>query len=241
MHPQTAVARFWGRSMLTLLTATGCRPDAWKICQKLMERQTYQGEVHWIIVDDGEQMQMVDFNRDGWKLTVITPRPFWKQGDNTQARNLMEGVALLNGKERLFIIEDDDCYLPEYLETANSWLDKHDLVGESFARYYNVQSKRFRQLSNASHASLCATAMKGDAIEAFKRELRPEVKFIDLMLWRRFNGHKKLHKSSLVTGIKGLPGRNGIGMGHKDDFQGQIDQKGSILRQWAGVNADLYT
>ena len=226
--------------MLTLLTATGCRPEAWKICQKLMERQTYQGEVQWIIVDDGEQMQMVDFSREGWKLTVVTPRPFWKQGDNTQARNLSDGLALVGQNEKLVIIEDDDCYGPEYLETVDAWLNTHDLVGESHARYYNLKSKRARQLSNASHASLCATAMKGKATEAFKRELSPGVKFIDLMLWKRFDGPKKLHKTAMVTGIKGLPGRLGIGMGHKDDFQGQIDQSGSILRQWTGTNADLY-
>lgn len=240
MHSQIAVARFWGCSMLTLLTATGCRPEAWKICQTLMERQTYQGQVHWIIIDDGEQMQMVDFNRKNWKLTVVTPRPFWKQGDNTQARNLAEGLNLVGPNERLVIIEDDDCYHPKYLETVNAWLNDYDLVGESHARYYNLKSKLARQLGNANHASLCATAMKGKATEAFKRELSPGVQFIDLMLWKRFNGSKKLHKTAMVTGIKGLPGRLGIGMGHKDDFHGQIDQSGLILRQWTGTNADLY-
>ena len=31
--------------MLTLLTTTGFRPDAWKLCQRWMAAQTYTGPV----------------------------------------------------------------------------------------------------------------------------------------------------------------------------------------------------
>ena len=226
--------------MLTILTATGARPEAWSICQRLMERQTYQGPVHWIIVDDGEVQQTIDFDRKGWIISMIRPMPLWKQGDNTQARNLKEGLRHVMPEDKLVIIEDDDSYHPQWLERVDQWLDRHDLVGESHARYYNIRTKRARQLRNDKHASLCCTAMKGKAIEAFSKELKPSVQFIDISLWKNFEGSKALYPTQMVTGIKGLPGRGGIGMGHKLDFQGQIDDTGSILRQWTGTNADLY-
>jgi hypothetical protein len=226
--------------MLTLLTATGCRPKAWHICQRLMERQTYTGPVHWIIVDDGAEAQLIDFDRKGWTITIVYPRPAWEPGQNTQARNLAEGLKHVMPNDKLVIIEDDDAYSSDYLAWCNEMLESADLVGESFARYYNIKTKMARPLSNGQHASLCSTAMKGKAIDAFRKELKPGVKFIDINLWRNFTGRKILQRGQRVVGIKGLPGRTGIGMGHRQDLIGQMDKSGSILRQWLGSNADLY-
>ena len=65
--------------MLTLLTATGARPQAWAILEQLMLRQTYTGPVHWIIVDDGEEAQPITFERENWRLTLVRPQPRWTQ------------------------------------------------------------------------------------------------------------------------------------------------------------------
>ena len=54
--------------MLTLLTTTGCRQDTWAICEALMAQQTYDGAVRWVIVDDGEVEQTVNFQRDNWSI-----------------------------------------------------------------------------------------------------------------------------------------------------------------------------
>lgn len=226
--------------MLTLLTATGCRPEAWAICEKLMQAQTFTGPVRWIIVDDGEEAQPITFAREGWQLEVVRREPFWKPGQNTQALNLWAGLAAIKDDERVLIIEDDDHVKPSYLRAMNAMLDKADLVGESFARYYNVKTRHYRQLNNAMHASLCSTAVKGAAIEALRRECKPGVQFIDLNLWRNFKGSKLLQRNGLVTGIKGMPGRGGIGMGHKPDFQGLKDSHGRLLREWLGQDADIY-
>jgi hypothetical protein len=196
--------------------------------------------VHWIVVDDGPEVQLIDFARPNWTMTVVYPRPVWQAGQNTQARNLMEGVRHVLAGDKLVIIEDDDMMHPDWLSTVDYWLKDADLVGEKFARYYNVKTKRYRRLKNDQHASLCCTAMKGAAIQAFERELKPGVQFIDIQLWRNFKGRKALYDSRMVVGIKGMAGRGGIGMGHKDDFAGDVDNHGTILRQWAGANADLY-
>lgn len=226
--------------MLTLLTATGCRPEAWAISERLAAKQTYSGKVRWIVVDDGEQAQPVTFAREGWALEVIRRGPYWQEGRNTQAENLLAGLAVVGKDERLVIWEDDDHYAPDWLETVDAYLDEADLVGEVQARYYNVQTKAFKQLKNTKHASLCSTAVKGDGIAALRRECSPGVQFIDLNLWKSFRGTKRLFGGNRVTGIKGMPGRGGIGMGHKPTFAGTQDVDGRVLRQWIGNDADAY-
>lgn len=225
--------------MLTLLTATGARPAAWALCERWMARQDYAGPVRWIIVDDGPEPQPVTFRRDCWQLVLVRPSPHWTPGQNTQARNLLKGLAAVGPEERLVIIEDDDWYAPDWLTTVAAELEHAELVGEHRARYYNVQQRRGRQLANTGHASLCSTAMRGSALQDFADACRSRPKFIDLELWRRprdrrlFGGHR-------VVGIKGLPGRGGIGMGHDPDFKGEADASGALLRHWVGADAEVY-
>lgn len=225
--------------MLTLLTATGARPAAWALCERWMARQDYAGPVRWIIVDDGAEPQPVTFQREGWQLVLIRPSPHWSAGQNTQARNLLKGLAAVDTADRLVIIEDDDWYSPDWLSTVAQELEHAELVGERLARYYNVQQRRGRQLSNTGHASLCSTAMRGSALQAFAAACRSRPQFIDLELWRGatsrhlFDGHR-------VVGIKGLPGRGGIGMGHAPDFRGQPDPSGELLEMWVGPDAGAY-
>ena len=222
--------------MLTLLTATGMRPEAWAICEKLMMRQTYQGAVHWIIVDDGEQPQPITFFRKGWVLSFIRPMPRWEEGQNTQARNLCAGLERVGEDAKVAIIEDDDFYAPEYLEDVARWLDSADLVGESRARYFNVATGVGKQIANTQHSSLCSTAVKGPAIQALKDSVLRNNKFIDIDLWKKYTGRTFLSQTQHVVGIKGLPGRSGIGMGHRLSGVAQA----GLLQQWIGGDSDLY-
>lgn len=225
--------------MLTLLTATGSRPEAWALCQKWMQRQSYAAPVRWIIVDDGEAAQAIKFKKRGWTLEVIRPEQHWQPGQNTQARNLLAGLALVGADDRLVIIEDDDWYAPDWLQTVNAALDRAELVGERVARYYNVRQSKFREFPNDNHASLCATAMRGQAINTFRSVCRPGINFIDMVLW---NAHadRQVFDGSRVIGIKGLPGRSGIGIGHSREFVGDIDHGGEVLESWVGSDAAVY-
>jgi hypothetical protein len=225
--------------VLTLLTATGARPAAWALCERWMARQDYAGPVRWIIVDDGQEPQPVTFHRDGWRLELIRPSPYWTPGHNTQARNLLMGLAAVDHSERLVICEDDDWYASDWLTTVDQALGRAELVGEHRARYYNVQQRRGRQLANTGHASLCSTAMRGSALQDFAAACDARPKFIDLEVWRRSRG-RYLFGGHRVVGIKGLPGRGGIGMGHADDFAGQPDPDGTLLRSWVGEDAEAY-
>lgn len=225
--------------MLTLLTTTGCRPDAWTLCQRWMAAQNYTGRVRWVVVDDGEVPQPIEFNRAGWDVQVIRPATLWQQGMNTQAANLLAGLKVIGTAERLVIIEDDDHYAPDWLDVVDEELNQADLVGETKARYYNVATRQYRQLSNLNHASLCATAMKGRGIEFLRRCSAPGVRFIDLNLWKQPVA-RSLFKGHRVVGIKGMPGRDGIGMGHRPGPGWEIDQDGAVLASWVGGDAAHY-
>lgn len=225
--------------MLTLLTATGCRPEAWALCERWMMRQDYTGQVRWVIVDDGKEKQLVNFSRDNWTLEIVWPEHVWEPGMNTQAVNMLAGLSRISDNERLVIIEDDDYYAPDWLSHVSKQLDKAELVGETKARYYNVQRKVGKCLTNMQHSSLCSTAMRGDGIKRFREVCLPGVKFIDLNLWRS-NARKYLFGGHRVVGIKGLPGREGIGMGHKDKFNGISDREGTMLYSWIGADAGAY-
>lgn len=221
--------------MLTLLTATGARPEAWAICERLMARQDYAGPVRWVIVDDGPEPQPVTFAREGWALEVIRPEPLWQPGQNTQARNLAAGLEVIRPGERVQLLEDDDYYAPGWLSAVAGWLESHDMVGESYARYFNVATGNGHAHRNNQHASLCATAVKGDALAMLRDCVKRRRTFIDMDLWARFRGQKKLHRTDLTVGIKGLPGRGGIGGGHRKDYGRPMN-----LRDWLGEDASIY-
>lgn len=226
--------------MLTLLTATGCRPKAWAICEQLMLKQNYSGDVRWIIVDDGEIPQPITFKRDNWTLDIIRPKHRWERGLNTQADNLLAGLELVNDSDRLVIIEDDDWYAHDWLKVVERHLDNAELVGEIQAKYYNIKINVGRQLQNTRHASLCSTGMRDDAIKTFKEVCIPNTKFIDINLWNKHKS-KLLFTGDRVIGIKGFEGREGIGMGHKSDFNGIKDNHDyDLLKSWVGESYHYY-
>lgn len=220
--------------MLHVLTATGARPAAFSLCVRWMARQTYAGRVTWIIVDDGPEPAAIPVMPANWHVVLIRPAPFWQPGQNTQRRNLAKGLAAVQPGGRLVIVEDDDWYAADWLATVAAELERAELVGENDSRYFNVATGRGKAMHNTKHASLCATAMRGAALETFRQVLRTCERGIDMQLWNRhpsrhlFTGHR-------VVGIKGLPGREGIGVGHRPAFGEDAN-----LRQWIGDDAEAY-
>lgn len=222
--------------MLQVITPTGDRPRAWALCQRWMAQQTYSGTVTWYVSDDGQEPQPVTFTRPGYAVqTLRLP----SQSGNTQARNLLALLDCIDLQWPVVIWEDDDYYAPDWLNAVAQHLQCAELVGETPARYYNVTLRMGRILKNRHHASLCATALQGSAIKTLMTACQVKQQFIDLDLWKR-HPHRYLFTGQQVIGIKGLPGRAGIGMGHSADFTGTLDQDGQLLRAWLGPDAEAY-
>lgn len=225
--------------MLQVMTPTGARPEAFAHCQRWAAAQDYQDAVRWIIVDDGPDPQVVGKMPPNWSVIVIRPAPFWRQGENTQGRNILKGLEAVNREDPLVIMEDDDYYAPSWLSHVLGHLKHAPLVGEKRSRYYNIKTRVGRELPNEFHASLCACAMVESGIDAFRKAAETKAKFIDMHLWRA-NVRKRLFAGHKVVGIKGLPGRGGIGIGHRDSFAGRRDPGGELLRSWIGSDAEYY-
>lgn len=221
--------------MISILTPTGDRLLAFALCEGWMLAQDYDGDVQWVIVDDGVTETPVSFERKGWTIDRLRLQP--QPGTNTQARNMLAGLEHCRG-DAVLVIEDDDFYSPGYVAKQVERLAQSELVGEMHARYYNLANRTYHVHRNERHASLCQTAVRDTARLALEAACKtPGKQFIDLALWRNYPG--QLFDTALAVGIKGLPGRGGIGKGHH--MEATRDPRGDKLREWVGKDAaDLY-
>lgn len=226
-------------SRLWVLTPTGGRPVAWALAERWMRRQTVQPHA-WVIVDDCLPEQEV--NAPG--AVVIRRRPQWRPGTCTQARNLLEGIGYLERhaatEDVVAVWEDDDWYAPDYLETVLRWVETADLVGEGCARYYHIGAQRYHVHRNTGHASLCSTAFRvGPVLPLLRAICQRQPPMVDLQLWATAVSRRVVTPAALVVGVKGLPGRAGIGAGHRMRTGHQHDPDGAVLREWVGEDAEL--
>lgn len=137
--------------MIALLTPTGGRPTQIRLLAKWMQRQTYTGQVLWILVDDCNPTTVIDNMPSSfppnWTIIKVFPRPVY-QGINTQGRNLRAAITELKKWDKItsvFIIEDDDYYSPNYLRMMVAYLNDYDLVGEANSLYYDVTNKTYNE------------------------------------------------------------------------------------------------
>jgi hypothetical protein len=218
---------------VTVITCTGGRPEAFALLEKFMARQTYAGDIQWLVVDDCEPATRCTMGQ-----TVIRPEHRWSPGQNTQALNLLAALPHVT-QDKVFFVEDDDFVPSDYLARMSVLFDSNptwDVFGERPARYYNVASRACRQLRNRTHASLCQTAIRKECLSEFAKMCRQNLKFIDIKLWECGG----VFIDPTVVGIKGMPGRPGIGMGHRPHAGWTPDPDLAQLRAWIGDDADLY-
>jgi hypothetical protein len=221
------------------LTPTGARPEGLALLGEYINAQTYRGPLTWIIVDDCDPGSRVPNVRDGIDVIRIRPDWRWRPGTSTQAPSMAAGLEDVPEDAVLFILEDDDVYLPGYLDTMLEAMETLDLAGEVDAQYYNVATSRWRVLPGKFHSSMASTVCKGDALARLRALCNGGPgRMLDVNLWKQFKGNKRLMVTHNVVGIKGLPGRPGIGVGHRDRF-GVVDTS-DTLRKWAGDYADNY-
>jgi len=230
--------------MICLITPTGNRPIGFTLCAQWMRNQIYKEKVTWIIVDDGSPISTNNVSenfREDWTIIKVYPKPVWNVGQNTQARNIAAGLNVMKtikDIEAVFIIEDDDYYHHNYLDRMMANFDTYSVIGERNTIYYNVQYRRYVTNPNTIHASLFQTAFTLDALPVFEQCL-PN-KFIDSVFWARAQNKKIFYENDLAIGIKGLPGRGGIGAGHNKNFVMRDDRNLSYLRALIGNDAKNY-
>lgn len=226
--------------MITVITPTGDRPEAFELTRKWMFSQTMQPD-QWLVIDDGK-IPLPEHLRTN--LDYVRREPQEGEG-HTLTLNMKEAVNYIKG-DIILIFEDDDWYGPKYIETMNSYLQLYDLVGERFARYYHLPFMKYRRIGNSKHASFCQTGFTRKVLPIFIQCLEGD-SYIDSRLWATVTEHSYLitdtdDKLKLHCSLKGLKGRRGIGTGHNEGARYySVDEGLTYLIKWVGEeNARIY-
>jgi hypothetical protein len=235
--------------MITLITPTRDRPEAFALCEKYVARQTYKGPLQWIVVDDGDVPAKTTMGQTYLRRPV-------SGSPNTLAPNLLEAIKHIDpSTEAVFFIEDDDWYSPGYIDGLLPHLKGREIVGLGCHRYYNVSTRRWKIFSNSIYAGLCVTAiapsMLGWLTQSCKGAIEDNDPWVDLRLWcanpkypQRNHNSYVLPNYGLSVGIKRMPGRTGLGSGHgvndPADFFIHFDEHGQLLQVWTGDDAEGY-
>lgn len=220
---------------LCLITPTGGRPEAFALLEKWMARQSRKWD-QWIVVDD-------QFPRTVCTLGQEVLCPKWSGLEaNTQDINLL--MALDHAKCGVIaFIEDDDWYGPTYLEAMMEAVWDNPLVGLSYSKQYNAALRMYRPWFNYSTSPLASTVIDEALISEIRKPLNAGAKFADMELWHSPFAKKwgKVFEPSmqLHVGMKGMPGRYGIGGGH-DGANMLPDFDLKYLRGLIGNDADDY-
>ena len=231
--------------LITLLTPTGHRQEAFSLCEKYIERQDYKGPIEWVVCCDNWQ----DPTKCTLGQTLIKGPMEWIEGINTQRPNMTALLEHVRG-EYCFIIEEDDYLRPEYISVMLDFLKYAALVGESDAVYYSLKTHSYLELKNYHHASLCSTAFKKSLVPLMYRAVNSGALYMDLALYgsAKANHIKTIlfNGLGLCVGMKGLPGRPGIGCGHRPDQSFVLDEQDKLgnwkkLRRLVGLDDKNYT
>jgi hypothetical protein len=143
-------------------------------------------------------------------------------------------------------IEDDDVYKPDYMRVQFERMKKYELVGEGESRYYYMPTSKWRILRNVAHASLCQTVMRSSLLSTLWLVCKHSVEFIDVNLWYAMSARPTTYiaydAEPLVIGMKGMPGRPGIGIGHRPELSTgwADDPQHKKLYEWLGNDAEAY-
>lgn len=215
---------------ITVITPTGDRPVAFDLCRKWIAHQTLK-PFQWVVIDDGKIPLA-----PGPEMEYVRREPKPNDPKRTLSLNLRTALPLVKG-DKVLIMEDDEYYAPTYIAEMAMRLRQHKLVGITKAKYYHLFAGSCAQLGNDRHASLAETGFDASLIPGVLEIVADDDPFFDVRIWQRFYsvGHLFLdYDIPLYVGIKGLPGRAGIGAGHTPHFyRGNYDTPDRrILRAW---------
>jgi hypothetical protein len=224
-----------------VITPTGDRPEALALLRRWVSRQIRQPD-QWLIVDDGQVP--VDAARFPG-ATVIRREPQADDPPCTLGKNLAAALALV-AHDKVIVMEDDDWYGPEYIETLAGLLDVHELAGIWGTKCYHPGVPGWKDMGREDHASLSQTGFRKslipDVFEAIPGDGKLPDCSVDLRLWWNHNqgrgfllpgADRRLH-----CAIKGLPGRAGAGCAHERRLF-QVDSDLKKFREWCD-DPDIY-
>lgn len=205
---------------LTAITATYHRPEAMRLCEKYMARQTRQPN-QWCILNGPEPMPE--------KVLALIES------------GRIEGDAVA-------FFEDDDWFRSDFLQWAHDGIASgYEMIGEGHAAYWNVKFRWGSFCNNKRHAALVQTVIHADLLESAANIIRSyRSPFWDTRLWQ-LDANKFLHlprdpSERRCVGIKGFYGASGYSGEHgafrpPETF---TDPSSATLFRWIGEDAVDY-
>ena len=236
--PLHRVASALNFSRITCITPTGDRPLAFALCQQWMKHQTVKPD-QWIVVDDGKIPLTPTY---AMQYVRREPRP--GDPEHTLVLNMQAALPMIQG-DNILIIEDDEYYAPGYVAAMSNQLGRHEVAGIGMSRYYHLSSAGYFTIGNMNHASLAQTGFRKSFVPHVRKILDMGKAYIDFHIWeqaRRVN-HGGIFTDTanpLYVGMKGLPGRVGIGRGHDPRIYRFQDTDRKVLRQWIPKDYQVY-
>lgn len=239
--------------MITAITLTGDRPEAFALCRKWIEKQTVKPD-QWIIVDDGKHPVERPTGTD-----YVYRKPTPGEPRFTMLLNLKMALSRIKG-DKILIMEDDEYYHPKYIESMVERLGPYQIVGIGHSKYYYLPTGGYIAHDNMNHASFAQTAFDKTVVPMLEHLLDRKNMFIDIDLWSKFasEGYYRQGLCSvfgnvnkglvfrdlypcLYVGMKGLPGRSGIGIGHNARTYTKHDiPDRKLLKQWVAEDYHDY-
>lgn len=223
---------------ISVITPTADQPRGIELLEGYMARQTVQPD-QWIVADDGTVPAMLTMGQ----THLVRPRT--QEGGRSLASNLLAGLDTAVG-DVLLVFEHDDWYSADHIETCLLGLRGAHATGSRWQRYYNVEHRCWVVMDNVGSA-LCNTAFTRavvpDMRAAAQRVLDSGSIGLDRLFWDSLaQADKCITETETVVGIKGLPGRPGLGMGHRPSQSNRwtMDAGGTKLREWVGADAVNY-
>jgi hypothetical protein len=101
---------------------------------------------------------------------------------------------------------------------------------------------KYTKYDNINLASLAQTAIRRSLLPKFLEILDGDT-YIDVRFWESINGQGHIFDDAdqmLYVGMKGLPGRAGIGIGHHDNHMYVQDSDRMILKKWIPNDYQYY-
>ena len=213
---------------VSVITPTADQPIGIGLLEGYVASQTVQ-PFQWIVADDGDKPASLTMGQHH----IVRERTL--QGGASLALNMLSALDAVTG-DYVVIMEHDDYYSPGHI--AHCIGIDSIATGASHIRYYHVDSRMWIRLRSRGSA-LCCTAFRAEAIPIMQAAAESCLKTgaisLDRSFWRQVNG--EITDSNTVVGIKGLPGRKGLGMGHNPANSWTPDPKMITLSQWIGKDA----
>jgi glycosyltransferase involved in cell wall biosynthesis len=231
------------RLTISIITPTADQPTGIALLEKYVSRQTVQPD-QWIVADDGTVPATLTLGQEH----IIRARK--QEGGASLGGNVLAGMEAATG-DVIIILEHDDWYAANHIELCVEKLKTAQVCGAVWQRYYNVEFQASIVMRNIG-SSLCNTAFRKSLSDRMRRAAGKAINAraigLDRMFWddviRTLLPHDiAIHDRNTVVGIKGLPGRKGLGMGHNPQAGSRrwdYDKDFTQLRAWIGSDADLY-